>query len=225
MSNEIQVAYETGRTVYSLIRDRTGRVWSTSGGTGGFESYSTARYADYPVSLTEQGSASAFYAGTMPAAVPPGVYSVQAKRQAGGSPAETDPAFGGGDIQWNGSAVAPLSDIATSGVLSQMLPARPARGDMIRNFLFKLVSSLDHVTPLTSGVVSGSISRDGGNWGPLQSGLFTEVGFGWYNLQALTSGDLLANTAALRFTANGVSGGQADPRDFSFVLQRSNLSG
>lgn len=222
MANEIQVAGETGRTVYALIRDRTGRIWSTSGGTGAFEAYATAHYADYPISLTEQGSASAFYAGTMPAAITPGVYSIQAKRQAGGSPAETDGAFGGGDLQWGLSGTLPLADIATSGVQGY---ERLARGEMVQNFLFKMVSSLDHITPFTSGVVSGQIARDNGSFGALQSGAFTEVGLGVYRLSALTSGDLLANTAFLHLSANGISGGQADPRDFSFILQRSALSG
>ncbi len=38
--------------------------------------------------------------------------------------------------------------------------------------------------------------------------------------QMLTSGDLNANTVALVFTANGISGGTADQRDFAYILQR-----
>jgi hypothetical protein len=79
------------------------------------------------------------------------------------------------------------------------------------------------VTPFTSGVVSGQIWRDGATSpSPLQSGAFTEVGNGFYNLQALTSGDLLATTVKLLFSAQGISGGQADVLPMSVVLQRSS---
>jgi hypothetical protein len=128
-----------------------------------------------------------------------------------------------GDLEWNGTYVTPLSDLATSGQLGQIGPLRIARGTMLQNFQFKLVSSADHLTAFTSGVVSGQIARDGGTtFGPLQSGSFFEIGLGWYGLSALTSGDLLANTAALVITANGISGGTSDQRDFAFVLQRTS---
>ena len=220
MAGELQTAYAAGRTVYVQIRNRVGQIWSTSGGTGAFESYATANIADYAISLTQQGTASAYYTGTWPPAVPAGVYNVIAKERIGGSVAEADPNIAQGTEQWNGSALMPLSDLATSGQFSQVAPIRLARGTQIANFMFPLVSSLDHVTPFTSGVVSGQISRDGAAFTNLQSGSITEVGQGFYSLQALTSGDLLCNTAALVFSANGVSGGSADPRRFSFILQK-----
>lgn len=217
MAGEIQFNYSSGKTTYTLIRDRNGRVWNTS--SLAFETYNQANFADYVVAATEQGS-SAYYAATFPSSIPAGVYSITAKVQVGASADESDPTIATGDEQWNGSATLPLSDLATSGQVGQIAPLRIARGTMVRNFPFKLVSSLDSKTPFTSGVVSGQISRDGGLFGPLESGSFTEMGKGWYSLQALTSGDLLANTAALLFTANGISGGTSDQRDFSFVLQR-----
>lgn len=222
MSGEIMVSYETGKTLYFLARDRTGRVWNTSGGTGAFESYNSTVFASYPVSMVEQGTASAFYTGTFPPAIPPGVYALVAKRQAGGSPAESDPTVAQGDYQWGGSAALPLSDLATSGQVGLFAPLRLARGVMVSPFTFKMVSSVDHVTPFTSGVVSGQISKDGGAFGPLQSGAFTEVGLGHYKLQALTSGDMAANTISLVFTADGISGGQADQRDFVLLTQHSS---
>lgn len=219
MAGEIQVAYQAAATVYVLIRNRNGAIWNGST----FETYVTANYATYTVSLTEQGSASGFYAGTFPAGITtPGVYSIVAKRQSGGSPAETDSTIATGDLQWNGSTTLPLSDTATSGQIGQISPIRLARGTMITNFPLYLKSSLDHITPFTSGVISGQISRDNGSFGALQSGAFTETGLGWYNLQALTSGDLLANTVRLHFTAVGVSGGAADPLPMSFILQRTS---
>lgn len=220
MAGELQFNYRSAATAYFLIRNRIGQVWNTSGGTGAFENYQTTMYTSYAISATEQGSASAYYTGTFPAAIPPGVYAVTAKNQLGGSPAESDQTIAVGDYQWNGSQTLPMSDLATSGQVSQFAPIRLARGSMIRNFGIYLKSSADHVTPFTSGVVSGQISRDGGSFGPLQSGAFTEIGLGFYNLQALTSGDLLGNTVNLLFTAAGISGGTSDPLPMSIVTQR-----
>lgn len=222
MASEIQVKLaQAGLTLGAVIRDRIARVWSTSGGTGAFESYQTAHYSDYVISMTEQGTASAFYAGTMPPAIPAGVYGVTVMRQIGGSPAESDPCVGEGDLQWNGSQTLPLSDLASSGQVGLIAPLKMARGVMVQNFRFKLVSDADNKTPFVSGVVSGQIGRDAGAFGALQSGVFTELGLGHYCV-TLTSGDLNANTASLVITANGISGGRAAQRDFSFVLQRSS---
>lgn len=219
MAGEIQAAIGlTGKTIYAQIRNRIGQIWNTS--TVAFEAYLTANIANYAISATEQGS-SGYYIATFPSAITAGVYSVILRQQIGGSVAESDPNSASGDLQWNGTVTMPLSDTATSGQIGQIAPIRLARGTMIQNFPFKLVSAADHITPFTSGVVSGQISRDGGGtFGALQSGAFTETGLGWYTLQALTSGDLLANTAALVFTANGISGGASDPRDIALVLQR-----
>lgn len=222
MANELQVSFSAGKSAYFLLRNRVGQVWNTSGGTGTFENYNSSVYSSYVLSATEQGSASAFYAGSVPAAVPAGVLSVLAKQQIGGSPAEADPAIGAGDLQWNGTVTLPLSDLSTSGQVGQLSPIRVARGTMVKPFVFKMVSAVDHVTPFTSGTCSGQISRDGGAFGALQSGAFSEIGLGFFSLQALTSGDLLANAVALSFSANGVSGGAADPATFVFLTQRTS---
>lgn len=224
MANEISWVDAAGRTEYALLRDATNRVWNSSG-AGAFEAYQTANYQSYVLQGTEQGTAAGYYTASVPSAVPAGTLNVVAKRQAGGSPAETDPHVAQGTLEWNGAAVAARSDIMSSGSLALLLPSLPARGRMVRNFVFKLVSAADHVTPFTSGSVSGQVSRDGGAFGPLQSGAFTELGMGWYALQALTSGDLAANTAALVFTASRSGGGSADPRDFALVLQRASGGG
>jgi hypothetical protein len=220
MAAELQVSVQAGKTIYFLIRNRVSQIWNTN--SLAFETYQTANYADYVVSATEQGTASAFYIGNFPSTITAGIYSAIAKQQLAGSQAETDPTVGGGDINWNGSTTMPLSDVATSGQVGQLAPMRIARGTMLPYFLFDLVSSADHVTPFVSGVVSGQIVRDNGSFGPLQSGAFTEVGLGTYRLQAFTSGDLLANTAMVIFTAAGISGGNSDPRRFSMILQRTS---
>lgn len=212
---------QAGRTAYCLVRDRDGRPWNNSG-AGAFENYATANYARYTTAAVEQGSASAYYTADFPTAIAPGIYSVVAKEQAGGSPAESDRTVAGGDVHWDGSRVVSLADLATSGQVAQFAPLRFARSQMFQNFMFKLVSDADNKTPFVSGVVSGQIAKDGGGFGPLQSGSFTEVGNGWYRLQALTSGDLNCNAAALVFTAAGVSGGNANQRDIFIATQRTS---
>lgn len=217
MASELQASFQTGKTLYVLIRNANGRVWNTGSST--FDVYASASFSSYTVNLTEQGT-SGYYAGDFPTAITTaGTYQIVVKNRLGGAPAETDPTVGTQEVGWNGSGVLTLTDLATSGLVGQYLPQRISRGVMLQNFPFKLVSNADHVTNFTSGVVSGQISRDGGAFGALQSGAFTEVGLGFYKV-TLTSGDLNANTVALSFSAVGVSGGTADQRDFTFVLQR-----
>lgn len=218
MAGEIQFSFAALKTTYVLIRNRIGQIWSTV--SGSFGTYATASYADYVVSCTEQGTASGYYTGTFPSAIIPGVYSITAKQQISGGELESDATIAVGDLQWNGTTLLPLSDLTTSGQLGQIGPIRLARGTMVQNFPFKLVSALDHTSPFVSGILSGQVSRDGGSFGVLQSGAFTEMGLGYYKLMALTSGDMLGNTIALVFNAVGVSGGTSDQRDFTFITQK-----
>lgn len=222
MAGSTQFPARTGANCYVVIRDRNGRPWSTSGGTGGFETFTSGNYADYAVAAVEQGI-TGWFVGNFPAALPPGYYNLDAHEQAGGTPLQTDLRVAGGTEQWNGSELIPLSDLATSSQLGFISPLRPARGVMIQNFPVYFKSATDHVTPFTSGSGSGQIWRDGAV-APvaLQSGAFTEVGNGWYNLQALTSGDLLANSVKILFSC-GISGvAQADPVPMAFLLQRTS---
>ena len=220
MANEIEVSYIAAKTVYSLVRNSIGQIWN--GAT--FEAYATANYANYVVQMTEQGTASAFYTGTFPAAIGAGVYNIVAHVQIGGSPLETDPTVGVGDLEWSGTIVLPLSNLATSGQVASNGPVKIYRGEMVTNFPIYLKSSADHITPFTSGICSGQISRDGGSFVALQSGAFTEMGLGFYRT-TLTSGDITCNTAALLFTATGISGGTSDPAPMALILQRSTSSG
>lgn len=218
MANEIKLAFVQNKTVYVIIFSKTGTVYNAT--TQLFETYVTANLSQYAVSLT-QVATSRFYEGNFPTSIPQGVYDLVAFQQLGGSPAESDPPVGSEDgFGWSGTVRLGYADLATSGQLSIVAPVKIFRGEMVQQFPFKMVSSLDHVTPFTSGIVSGQVSRDGAAFGPLQSGQFTEVGLGWYTLLALTSGDLNGGTVALVFTAVGISGGSADQRDFSFILQR-----
>ena len=84
-----------------------------------------------------------------------------------------------------------------------------------------LKSSADHVSPFLSGQCSGQISKDGGAFVPMQSGIFTEIGQGFYKT-TLTSGDTLANSLALLFNAVNLSGGQSDPLPMAILTQRTS---
>lgn len=225
MAGELQGSYIPSQTCYFLMRDTNANIANNV--TETFVSYSTGAYSGYVIQASEQGGAdtTGFYVGNIPTWVAPGAYGAVMKQQVGSTPAQSDPTIDVGNLQWNGSAIVALSSLASSGQIAEISPIKIARGNMIQNFEIYLVSSVDHVTPFTSGIVSGQINRDGqllsgtNYFGPLQSGSFNEIGLGFYTV-SLTSGDLNCNTAALVFSANGVSGGSSDPRAFSFVMQR-----
>ena len=208
----------TGATIYAVVRSRTATVYNTSSTL--FETFSAGNWSLYTISLTEQGSLG-YYLGTFPTAIAAGVYSLVAYKQVTGSPLVSDQQVATGDYQWSGTATVPLSDLATSGQIGNISPIRVARGTMVLNFPVYFKSSLDHVTPFVSGIISGQISRDGAAFTVLQSGAFLEKGLGWYST-SLTSGDLLANTISLVFTAVGISGGSADPVAMAMILQRTS---
>lgn len=218
MAGEISADISTGIVAYAQIRNRTsGYIYNVS--SGAFEVYNIAsgNLNAYVVTLTEQGSSSHFV-GNAPSTLGAGTYDVSAKRRINAWYAEADQLVANGTLEWNSAIAVPLSDLPASGVISQI---RMTRGVMVQNYPIHFVSSSDHLTSVTSGVISGSISRDGASFGALQSGAFVEISRGWYRTN-LTSGDLLANTVALIFSAVGVSGGSADDVNIGIVLQRSS---
>ena len=228
MANEVKVQGPgTGLTCYFRILNNTsGFVWNTSGGVGAYELFNALNVANYGIQLTELGGSN-LYAGNIPAAVPPGTLDIDARQQIGGSQSVNDPFVGGGEVEWNGTRQLPRSDNASSGLVSQFLPARIYRGEMIPNMKIYLKSSADHVTPFISGNgISGQISRDNmTTFTTLQSGgMITEIGQGVYNL-TLTSGDTLANTFMLLINGTDVNGGTCDPLPLSFVTQRTSGQG
>ena len=226
MPGEIGLSLITGKTIYANIIDRIsgGMYWNTS---GGFEVYSelSGSQLSYAIPLTEQGTGG-HYVGDAPPTLPPGGYDVIAKLKGGAFFAPGDDNIGGGELQWSspnqsgGTGVIPWISFATSGQLGAIGKIQLNRQTMVENFKIYLKSASDHSTPFTSGACSGQIVRDAGTvFGPLQSGAFTEIGNGFYNLQALTSGDLDAETAALLFTAARSGGFLSDPLPFAVVLQ------
>jgi hypothetical protein len=217
MANEIKVSYSQSQTVYVFILNKTGQIYNTSSAL--FEAYNSANLALYTVSLVQQGGSS-LYLGTFPPAIPNGTYDLLAKAQKGGTPAESDPTIGNEDgFGWNGSTRIGFSDIPISGFTTLI---NIARGTMVKPFPIYLRSSIDHVTPFVSGIVSGQIAKDGGAFAALQSGAFVEQGLGFYSLQCLTSGDTSATAIALMFTATGISGGTSDPLPLGIITQHAS---
>lgn len=220
MAGEISFEYKTGGNTYSLLFSRAsgGFVWN---GTT-FEVFDSASgaYATYPITMTELGTTSRYY-GNMPSVCPAGTYDVVGKNQPQAPYLPLDPTVAAGQVEWNGTKAVPLSDLATSGQMARFLPQVVTRGVAISGFPLYLKSSLDHITPFTSGIVSGQVSRDGGNFGALQSGNVTEVGLGFYRVN-LTSGDLNGAVIGLLFSAVGISGGGADPLPLGLLTQRTS---
>lgn len=218
MSAEIGFDFVTGQTCYLQIRSQaSGSIWNGST----FEAYSSnsGNLSSYAISTSEQGTASAHYVANMPTSIGAGVYDVTAKQKLNAWYAESDPTVANGQEQWNGTKNVPLSDLATSGAIGRLLPAPFPKGQSYNNFMFKMVSATDHVTPFTSGSITGQANLDGAGFSNLQSGSYLEQGAGWYSCLYLTSGDLNGNSVALKFTATGVSGGTADQRDFLITTQ------
>lgn len=101
MANEIHVDYNSGSTLYAVIRDGTGQVWHVAGQA--FESWGAGGHTsdDYDIALMDTGGS--HYVGSLDGSVPAGSYSVQVFRQLGGNPANTDPLVSNRQILWTGS--------------------------------------------------------------------------------------------------------------------------
>lgn len=101
MAGELGGDFATGKTCYFLLRAAVDTIYNGAA----FAAYLSANYASYPIAAMEQGPNTAgFYVGNMPA-VAAGTYNVVMKQQIGGSPAETDPTVGVGNIYWDGVLV------------------------------------------------------------------------------------------------------------------------
>ena len=105
MAELIQAQHTTTAvTLYALLRNSAGQIWNGAA----FEAYATANLATYVIAMTEQGTASAYYTGSMPAAVA-GVYDVTVRVRAGGAAAETDVTIATGLVEWTGTTFSVLT--------------------------------------------------------------------------------------------------------------------
>jgi hypothetical protein len=106
MANELDFPYDAGNTLYVRIYDSTGQLWNTSG-TPAFEAWNGANVTDYDIALTDKSSGQ--YLGDWPSAIADGDYSAYVFKQAGASPATTDPVIGRNffTVTWDGTIVIP----------------------------------------------------------------------------------------------------------------------
>lgn len=106
MANELRAVSGSG-TLYARIMNSAGLWWDGST----FVAYAAADYADYDVTMTEQGD-SGVYVGDFPATITTGgTYEYYVHRQVGASPAEGDGVINTGRIDWTGS----VSIVAAAG--------------------------------------------------------------------------------------------------------------
>jgi hypothetical protein len=103
MANEIKTNYQSGGTLYVLLRNSVGKVYSVSDET--FVTYDNDDLSDYAIVLTDAGGD--LYQTSFPTAITtPGTYYAIAYLRSGASPMDTDALVSGGEIVWDGSAEA-----------------------------------------------------------------------------------------------------------------------
>jgi len=103
MANEIKIAYESGLTLYAIIRNSSGQVWYPTGQA--FEDWGGGAgrdMSDYAISLTDKSGS--FYIGDFDSNIGAGRYILQAFVQAGDTPSDDDNCIGSAEITWNGSS-------------------------------------------------------------------------------------------------------------------------
>lgn len=159
MAGEIQLAHgTTGRVLYAVVRSFLGTIWNTA--ETAFEAYDSGNWTEYAVTMTEQGT-SGYYAGDMPA-VPAGVYPVEVRHRAGGSPATTDTVAGVGPIEWSGTAVVALSTRSATG--DQMAVTPGAAEALVAALEASIVDGTLtrlQVERLVLAALAGNVSGDG----------------------------------------------------------------
>lgn len=92
MALTIETIYQTGSTLYAVIRRRSdGQVWNQTlnAGAGAFEAYNVGHWSQYAIPLTEQAN-SGYYTGTYPAGIVNTLTSEVLYVQAGGGPVSGD---------------------------------------------------------------------------------------------------------------------------------------
>lgn len=104
-----------------------------------------------------------------------------------------------------------LEDWANGGRLDLLLDAIKAKTDNLPSsvpknvafddFGFALLSSQDHVTPITGLSVDGYISKDGGSFASLTNSI-SSIGSGAYKVD-ITSTEMNADSIILKFSATG----------------------
>ena len=154
MLNPIEIAYQTGATLYAVIHSAlAGTVWNQT--NSAFESYNSAHWTQYAVALTEQTS-SGYYSAAAPAGIGNILTTECVYSQVGGSPALSDAAPG------------PISIGQAQGVdIASVVPNPTAAGNMQINLLqlqagsvtSSIVTTISFSTNLVSSVTNLYVGR------------------------------------------------------------------
>lgn len=204
MANELITSWNAGVTLYFHIWNATGLVWNTN--TTAFEAYSTANIANYAIAATQQGSASGYYRASFPSSIAKGVYSIYAKLQSGGSPAESDLTVGNQyGYNWSGSAELSLNSVYLAD------PLQIQKNTAFNNFPFIMYASGTN-TPKTGLTVTATRSIDGSSFAACANSP-AELGNGYYLIN-LAASDVNGTVINFRFSATG-----ADDTDVSVITQ------
>lgn len=156
MANELATDFLVNKNTYFLVRNSTGGIWNGAA----FEAYQTANYANYPITATEQGTASGYYTASFPV-TSAGVYYTVAKQRAGVSPVETDITIGTGILQWSGTAVLSLNSSSTNVLTADITPLQSSASvHSLLSAVLKLISRFD-VKDSTNGNNSTVYRLDG----------------------------------------------------------------
>lgn len=103
-ANEIQFPYDSGSTIYAIVRrPADSYIWNTAVSPADWRAWVDANIADYDIALTDRSGD--FYSNSFPAGITTaGMYPINVYLRAGANPAITDSLIGGGEIAWTGSA-------------------------------------------------------------------------------------------------------------------------
>jgi hypothetical protein len=109
MANEIHVDYDSGNTVYAVIRNSAGQVWNPV--AEAFEDWGTSGHdaEDYALPLADKGGSR--YIGDFDVNIPAGHYTIQAFLQAGAEPIDGDSLISRSDIIWRDNGVLTIDKI------------------------------------------------------------------------------------------------------------------
>lgn len=101
MANEIYADYETGNTLYAVIRNKAGEVWYVNGNI--FETWGTdgRDAADYCINLVDKSGS--LFVGDFDVNVPSGKYYIQIFIQDGALPDDSDNLVKSQEFLWSGT--------------------------------------------------------------------------------------------------------------------------
>lgn len=94
------------------------------------------------------------------------------------------------------------TQLASIKAKTDNLPSGIKKGVALNNFVILMKDSTDHSSGKTGLTVTGTIRKDAGSFTSL-SGTITEINYGLYSIDTISSDEMNADILTLRFTATG----------------------